>query len=139
MAFMAPRGQRALGRSVVAAVRDVPADILLLSPLAESAGHQLAEVKQIPSIGVRLQPLSMTAAYPPVALGPPSLGGVGNRIAGRLSTATLDRVYNHAVADLRADLDLPKLSARRLRRRRTEDRGPILYGYSPTVVPRPAD
>lgn len=137
--FLSPRGHRAQARDIIAAVRDLPADLLAFSPLAESAGHQLAELKQIPSIGLRLQPLSASAAHSPAVLGLPSLGRLGNRLVGSLSTATVDRLYGRAVRDLRAELGLPDASARRLRRCRTAANWPILYGYSPLVVPRPGD
>ena len=51
--FVSPAGQRAIGDNVIAALRDEPADVLLLSPLAELAGHPLAEAMGVPSIGVR--------------------------------------------------------------------------------------
>jgi UDP:flavonoid glycosyltransferase YjiC (YdhE family) len=138
-AIYAPSGIRAMGDGVLAALRDEPADVLLLSPLTEFAGHQLAEARGIPSIGVRLQPLSTTAAYPPAVLGAWSLGSVGNRAAGALGTALLDRGYAGPVAGFRAELGLPRVSARALRRRRTAAGWPILYGFSPSVVARPPD
>ena len=73
-AFFAPSGIRSMGEGVLTALRDEPADVLLLSPFAEFAGHPLAEANGIPAVGVRLQPLSATAAYPPAVLGAWSLG-----------------------------------------------------------------
>src|ERR1700742_4481590 len=46
-AFASPKGMRALGNDILAAVADQPADIALLSPFAEMAGHPLAEAKRI--------------------------------------------------------------------------------------------
>lgn len=68
-AFASPTGMRALGHDILAAVDNEPADIALLSPFAEMAGHPWAESRGIPAIGVRLQPLSATAHYPPTILG----------------------------------------------------------------------
>jgi sterol 3beta-glucosyltransferase len=138
-AFFAPRGMQALGESVLAAVGDEPADVLLLSPFAELAGHPLAEAKGSPAVGVRLQPLSATADYPPAVLGARSLGASGNRTAGHLGEWVIDRLYSQTVAEFRRQLGLPKASARALRRKRTEAEWPVLHGYSPIVVPRPAD
>jgi sterol 3beta-glucosyltransferase len=138
-AAVGPNGMRRMAEGVLAALADEPMDLLLMSPVAELAGLQLAEAKGIPSIGLRLQPLSTTAAYPPSVLGGWSAGGLGNHLAGRLGTATVDRLYAGVIADLRRRLDLPPISARALRRRRTETHWPIQYGYSPTVLPRPAD
>ncbi|WKG05057.1 glycosyltransferase [Mycolicibacterium sp. HK-90] len=138
-AFFSPSGMRALGDDVIAAVRDDPLDALLLSPFSELAGHPLAEALGIPSIGVRLQPLSATAEYPPAVLGAWSAGPPGNVAAARIGEAAIDLLYGKTVNGWRAQLGLPKASARTMRRRRIEDRWPILYGYSSTVLPRPSD
>jgi sterol 3beta-glucosyltransferase len=138
-AFASPAGMRALGNGILAAVADEPADILLVSPFAEMAGNPLAEAKGIPSLGVRLQPLSATACYPPSVLGAWSGGAVGNRLAADAGAWLLDRLYGGVVAGLRRDLGLPKFPARTLRRQRTHAQWPVLHGYSPLVAPRPAD
>lgn len=138
-AIFAPRGQRHTGQLVVNALRDVPADILLLAPLAELAGHPLAEARGIPSVGVRMQPLSPTADHPPSLLGAWSLGGTGNRMVAACAASTIDRVYGGVVAHFRRELGLPKVSARVLRRRRATANWPILHGYSHSVLPRPTD
>ena len=52
---------------------------------------------------------------------------------------TVDHLYGGVVAHFRRELGLPKTSARTLRRHRTRTGWPILHGYSPNVVPRPAD
>lgn len=138
-AFLSPRGMRVLGDRVLAAVRDEPLDALLLSPFAELAGHPLADALAVPGIGVRLQPFSATADYPPAVLGAWSAGRFGNKAAARIGAATIDGLYGRAVNHFRAQLGLPTTPARVLRRRRTDAGWPILYGYSPTVLPRPAD
>jgi UDP:flavonoid glycosyltransferase YjiC (YdhE family) len=138
-AIFTPRGQRHTGHLIVDALGEVPADILLLPPLAELAGHPLAEARGIPSVGVRLQPLSPTADYSPSLLGAWSLGGAGNRMAAGAAAWTIDCVYNGVVTHFRRNLGLPKAAARTLRFRRTRAEWPILHGYSPSVVPRPAD
>jgi len=139
MKLLSPGGMRETGDTLLAALHDEPADVLLLSPFAELAGHPLAQARGISSAGVRMQPLSTTAQHPPAILGPWSAGALLNRAAGRFATAALDRMYAGTVRSFRDKLGLPKVSARRLRRRRTEAGWPILYGYSPSVSPRPAD
>ncbi|MFI7000427.1 glycosyltransferase [Nocardia sp. NPDC050175] len=134
-----PKGMRKLGENFLAALRDVPADVLLLSPFAELVGHPLAEARNIPSIGVRLQPISTTAAFPPSLLGAWSAGPVLNRGAGRFATALFDRMYGKTIAGFRDQLGLPTVPQRTLRRQRTDAEWPILHGVSPSVVPRPAD
>lgn len=138
-AFLSPRGMRMLGDRVLAAVRDEPVDALLLSPFAELAGHPLADALAVPGIGVRLQPFSATADYPPAVLGAWSAGRFGNRAAARIGAAMIDGLYGRAVNHFRAQLGLPSAPARVLRQRRTDAGWPILYGYSPTVLARPAD
>lgn len=138
-AIFTPRGQRDTGQLILDALGDVPADILLLPPLSELAGHPLAEARGIPSVGVRLQPLSRTADYPPTLLGAWSLGALGNRLVAGAAAWSIDRLYGGVVAHFRRELGLPQTSARTLRRRRTHSDWPILHGYSPSVVSRPAD
>ncbi len=138
-AFLAPNGMRELGNAVLATLRDEPADVLLLSPFSELAGHPLAEAKGIPSVGVRLQPLSATAAHPPAVLGGWSAGAAGNRLASDAGAWALDRLYGRVIAGFRRDLGLPKASARLLRRQRTRAQWPVLHGYSPAIAARPAD
>jgi sterol 3beta-glucosyltransferase len=74
-------GRRRRREGTLAAVADEPADIVVLSPFAEMVGHPLAEAKGIPSLGVRLQPLSATADHPPAVLGGWSAGASGNLAA----------------------------------------------------------
>ncbi|OHU99779.1 glycosyltransferase [Mycobacterium talmoniae] len=138
-AFASPAGMRALGNDIIAAVADQPADMLLLSPFAELVGHPLAAAKGIPSLGVRLQPLSATAQYPPAVLGAWSAGALGNRLAANTGARLVDRLYGGVVAEFRRALGLPRASARRLRRHRSATQWPVLHGYSPLVVPRPPD
>ncbi|QIS13189.1 glycosyltransferase [Nocardia arthritidis] len=139
MELLSPKGMRRLGENLLAALADVPADVLLLSPFAELAGHPLAEARNIPSIGVRLQPLSTTSAFPPSLLGAWSAGPAVNRGAGRFATAMFDRIYGKTIAGFRDRLGLPRVAQRSLRRRRTNAEWPVLHGFSPSVVPRPGD
>lgn len=134
-----PHGMRDMGRAILDALQDEGADLLLLPPLSELAGHPLAEAQGIPSIGVRMQPLSATAAYPPTVMGAWSAGPTANRAASHVGGWLLDGVYRRVLADLRRDLGLPKASPRKLRRARTDAQWPVLYGYSPSVLPRPGD
>lgn len=138
-AFVSPTGMRALGQDILAAVEDEPADVALLSPFAEMAGHPWAESRGIPAIGVRLQPFSATAQYPPAILGAWSAGATANRAAAQLGAWFVDRVYGRVVADFRSELGLPRVSSRDLRKQRTYANWPVLHGFSPLVVSRPPD
>ncbi|QIS20929.1 glycosyltransferase [Nocardia terpenica] len=139
MELLTPAGLLATGRALLDTLRDEEADILLLSPYGEFAGHALAEARGIPSMGVRLQPVSTTADHAPAMLTSLSAGPLGNRAIGYLTAAAIDRIYASTVAGLRDHLGLPRVSAAALRRRRTAAEWPILHGYSHHIAPRPAD
>lgn len=119
MQMVKPAGMRQLGSNLLDALDDVPADVVLLSPFAELAGHAFAEARDIPSVGVRLQPISATGDFPPTLLGAWSAGSWINRGAGRLAAAGFDRMYGGVIAGFRERLGLPHCSARALRQART--------------------
>ncbi|WP_035840491.1 glycosyltransferase [Kitasatospora azatica] len=106
-------------------------DLLLLSSTAAPLGQPVAEALGLPCLGVFLQPLAPSGEFPPVVAGPRSLGRLGNRLAGHAAQAALDRLFAPAVHQLRRRLGLPR--HRRSPALRT------LHGFSPTVLPRPAD
>ncbi|RMI28380.1 glycosyltransferase [Nocardia stercoris] len=137
--FASPNGVRATGNGLIEALRDEPADVLLLGQLTEFAGFPLAEAKGIPAVGVRFQPMSATAAHPPAAMGARSFGPRGNRFAADAGAWLADRVLGGVVSGFRRDLGLPDVPVRTLRHRRTAAEWLVLHGYSPTVSPRPAD
>ncbi|MFG2501182.1 glycosyltransferase [Streptomyces sp. NPDC048441] len=142
-------GKRQLMRTAAAFVRELGAglvdavepgtDVLLLSTTTAPLGWQVAEAMDVPALGVYLQPTHPTREFAPVVSGGRSLGGLGNRAMGRFSLRMADRVYADAVADLRARLSLPPAAQGAVRRRREAVGWPVLHGFSPAVVPRPAD
>lgn len=125
-----------LTEGVVDAVRQ-GADVLLSSTLTDPMCSALGEASGLPSIGVYLQPIEPTGAFPPLVTGTRSFGPYGNRLAAQALWAATDRLFAPAVGELRRELGLP---AQRfggplgLPRGRT-----VLHGFSPTVVRRPAD
>jgi UDP:flavonoid glycosyltransferase YjiC (YdhE family) len=123
----------------IAAAADGGMDLMLLSATAAPLGYSVAERHGIPSLGVFLQPVQPTGDFPPMVLGARSLGGWGNRIAGQWGHALGRSVYAAASRRLRARLGLAPANLRSLDRRCAALRWPILHGFSPTVVPRPAD
>lgn len=138
-AMVMPKGMKQLGDNLLDALADVPADLVVLSPFAELAGHPFAESRRIPSIGARLQPLSATGHYPPTLAGAWSAGSFVNRRVGGLAASTVDRLYGTTIASFRKRLKLDATSARTMRRDRTAANWPIAHGYSPSVVPAPPD
>ncbi|MEU6238903.1 glycosyltransferase, partial [Kitasatospora sp. NPDC047058] len=115
------------------------ADLLLLSTTTAPLGWHLAEALQLPSAGVYLQPVLPTRAFPPVVGGTHSLGAWGNRLAGALGQRVVDRLHADAAGRLRERLGLPALPQGAQRRRQEQRNWPVLHGYSPSLVPRPAD
>ncbi|MFT2015484.1 nucleotide disphospho-sugar-binding domain-containing protein [Streptomyces sp. 796.1] len=115
------------------------ADLLLFSTSTAPLGWHVAEALGAPSMGLYLQPVAPTGDFPP-AVGPTrSLGRWGNRAAGRLALRVVDRIHADAVRELRRGLALPAATARAVRREREAAGWPVLYGFSPALVPRPAD
>ncbi|MEV8532724.1 glycosyltransferase [Streptomyces sp. NPDC051211] len=121
---------------VLAAVR-AGADVMLASTLTEPMCAALGEALRIPCLGVHLQPIAPTGEFPPLVTGARSYGAPVNRLAGHALWAGAERLFAPAVGDLRRELGLPV-------RRFTGPLGlpperVVLHGFSPYVVPRPAD
>ncbi|MFD0418597.1 glycosyltransferase [Streptomyces sp. NPDC127108] len=142
-------GRRELMRAAGAFVRDLGAgladavddgdELLVLSTTTAPPGWQLAEALDVPTIGAYLQPAHPTGEFAPVVSGARSLGRWGNRALGRFSLRMVDRVYADAVRDLRTRLGLPAAPLADVRARQERAAWPVLHGFSPAVVPRPAD
>ncbi|MFD0398203.1 glycosyltransferase [Kitasatospora sp. NPDC127121] len=109
-------------------------DLLLTTSTTSPLGQVAAEATGIPSIGLHLQPLSPTREFAPAVTGARSLGRPGNLLAGHAVQVATDQLFAPAARGLRRRLGLPPLDASRARRKY-----PILHGFSPAVVPRPAD
>ncbi|WP_030873020.1 glycosyltransferase [Streptomyces sp. NRRL F-2747] len=143
------RGKRELLRAATAFMTHVGegfadavaegADLLLLSTTTAPLGWHVTEATGIPSLGAYLQPTAPTGDFPPTVGGSRSLGRSGNRSVGRFALRMADRVFEPAVARLRERLELPALTAARMRRRQDEAGWPVLHGFSTALVPRPAD
>ncbi|MFD9941874.1 glycosyltransferase [Nonomuraea sp. NPDC059023] len=132
----------AYARQVTDGIVDVAtagADLLLLG-VSASAGYHVAEAMGIPSMGVHLQPVEPTGDFPPVmGASRRSLGRWGNRAAARLMFAGPSPAHSGSAKELRARLGLAPMSSRAVYRRRESSRWPVFHGYSPSVLPRPAD
>ncbi|MGW1892765.1 glycosyltransferase [Streptomyces sp. NPDC002004] len=143
------RGTAALARKAAAFVRELGtgiadaaaqgAELLLLSTTTAPLGWHVAEAMGVPSLGAYLQPVTPTGSFPPVVGGARSLGPWGNRAAGRLSLRVVDRIHAEAARRLRDRFGLPPAAPGQVRRRYEERGWPVLHGFSPHVVPRPAD
>ncbi|MDG6106201.1 glycosyltransferase family 1 protein [Dactylosporangium aurantiacum] len=113
-------------------------DHLLLSAMAWTGVHS-ADGRGVPSWGLHLQPLEPTGAFAPAAMGARSFGPAVNRALGRRVQALMVRPHMAVVNALRQRHGLPAVSARDHLRMLRDRRWPVLHGFSPSVVPRPAD
>ncbi|WP_062438007.1 glycosyltransferase [Herbidospora daliensis] len=115
---------------------------LLLTGVAGAVGRHVAEAMGVPSMGVHLQPIEPTGDFPPVmSVFRGSLGRWGNRRAARLAfeVPAAGPMIAGLNARMRARLGLPPMTPRAVHLRREGDRWPVFHGFSPLVVPRPAD
>ncbi|WP_181795524.1 glycosyltransferase [Streptomyces sp. WELS2] len=132
--------RRLVGRmteDLLDAARD--GEVLLLSASLAPLGHTIAEGLRLPSLGVYLQPLAATREFAPPVLGGGSWGGPVNRLAGQGVNLAVEHVFSGAVPALRERLGLPPLGTTAARRARERRCWPVHHGFSPLVVPRPAD
>ncbi|MFJ9468006.1 glycosyltransferase [Streptomyces caniferus] len=118
----------------VAEVCAAGAEVLLFSSSLAPLGLVAAEGLRLPGVGVFLQPLEPTREFPPVIFDMPSWGPFANRALGQCAQSLLSRAFAPGVRHLQRRLGVtPDALARR---RRT---WPVHHGFSPAVVPRPAD
>ncbi|MFD9406569.1 glycosyltransferase [Streptomyces sp. NPDC059989] len=125
-----------LTRGVVDAVGQ-GADVLLGSTLTDPMCSALGEALALPALGVYLQPIEPTAAFPPLVTRARSFGPYGNRVAAQALWTVTDRIFAPAVSALRSELGL---APRKFGGPLGLPRGRVvLHGFSPRVVRRPAD
>jgi sterol 3beta-glucosyltransferase len=125
-----------LGEAMMVAARK-GTDVLLLSG-GLLGGVDIAEGLGIPCMGVFLTPGHPTGEFPP-PVGLPTLGRMGNKLAGRALLRALSVALSSGVRRLRAELGLPPRSIAESVRLQEAASWPVFYGFSPSVVPRPSD
>lgn len=124
-----------LADGVAAAVAD-GTDLVLTAygpaPFSRAAGEALG----VPVVGTCLAPAFATREFPlPGAPGADDLGPDGNLAAGRELLAQAGALQTAALTRLRTRLGLPAAAAGAP----GADIRPVFHGFSPLVVPRPAD
>ncbi|ATL26529.1 glycosyltransferase [Streptomyces formicae] len=120
---------------IAAAEKDT--DVLVCSGLTMFHGYHLAKALNLPSMGLGLQPLHPTGDFPP-PVGVSSLGRWANRGLGELMFTTGLTPWSSS-PEFCARIGVPRLNTAQTLRRTAEERWPVHYGFSPSVVPRPAD
>ncbi|HEX6794309.1 MAG TPA: glycosyltransferase [Casimicrobiaceae bacterium] len=118
-------------RATLAHVRG--ADAILCAGLAIYVGLSCAEALHVVPIGIALQPMMPTRAFASPFLPMRRLPKLLNRASHRLVLAMMWRAFRGAINDARHDI------ANQPPRRREWHGYPILFGMSPTLVPRPPD
>lgn len=134
--------QPTLGR-MVADCRDAcrDADAILYSTLGWLAAAHVAEAQRLPAVAAFLQPVHPTRAFPAIVF-PQRLGvsGAANRWSYRAAEGLFWRVLRPALDAARADiLGLPPMRGRLPFAQPASDERPVLYGFSPAVLPPPPD
>ena len=128
-----------LGDGIATAAHRSRPDVILLSTLVAPLGYQVAEAAGVPWAGVFLQPIAPTGEFGSVLLGGRSIGRPVNRGITTAATWASQALYAGPVRDLRRRLGLPHEPIRTLRTWQDGGRHPTFHGFSPAVVPRPAD
>ncbi|MGC0416134.1 glycosyltransferase [Embleya sp. AB8] len=127
-----------LADGVVAAVAE-GADLVLTAFGPASVSRAAGEAFAVPVIGTYLAPAFATREFPlPGGPGADDLGPDGNLAAGRALLARAGTLQEGVVTRLRARLGLPAVPAAVASVRSGRIR-PVFHGFSPRVVPRPAD
>ena len=117
-------------------------DVLLCFAFFRPFGISLAEKLHIPYVEAAVVPMHPTRAFPSPSL-PLStyrLGGTLNRVTHILTSQAFAQVFRPAVNRMRQEvLHLPPWPIWNATPGRRQQRNLVLYGFSPSVVPRPAD
>ena len=121
--------------SWMAATREVAAqgDILVFSGLAAYAGLAVAEGLDQPCIGAGLWPMTPTREFACAFMRPRPLPGWANLLSHRFFNGLSWQLFRASLNEGRQ-----KVFGKPARRRMWQGY-PVLYGCSPTLVPRPAD
>lgn len=114
--------------------------MLLLAGISYAGGYYIALALDMPSIGLALAPVYPTREFPPSTLTARNLGRIGNLAAGQVLTFLGASALAGLVKELRAELGLPRISSHQAIIGQMDAAGwPVFHGFSPSVVPRPAD
>lgn len=115
------------------------ADALIYSFMGAAAYHA-AEKTGIPSIFTLLQPFTRSREMPSIAFPELSLGGNYNWLTHLIGEQAIWQIARGSIDRWRAEsLDLPPLPWKGPFDFMYEQQNPYLYGFSPSVVPRPSD
>jgi sterol 3beta-glucosyltransferase len=118
-------------RAIVDAGKDC--DAIIVSGLAAFAGFSAAEHLRVKAIGAGLIPITPTAAFPSPFLPPNWVPRCFNRVSHRLVNGLVWRAFRKATNAARVKV------CGLANRQAAWHSHPMLYGISPSLVPRPTD
>ncbi len=115
------------------------ADVVVYSTIGWLVAQHVIERRGVPGVAALLQPATPTEAFPAIALPQVRMGRAWNRasyrVLERLFWLMLRRSLDRARDEV---LNLPPMD-RRIPFASTNPAHLVLYGYSPSIVPKPAD
>ena len=115
-------------------------DVLMFQGIGAIGGYHIGEGLGLPGMGLGLAPIYPTSEFPPATVTARSFGRLGNRAAGKILVLAGSPILAGPVKELRAELGLPRLRTyQAIFGQQDAERWPAFYGFSPAVVPRPAD
>lgn len=105
-----------------------------------AAAFDVGEAMGVPVLGAGLQPITPTRAYPPM-LTPVDInfGSIANLLGHHAMLNLFYRPVASHISAWRRELGLKPHGLRGPFKRLYKERMPILYGYSPSVLPQPPD
>jgi sterol 3beta-glucosyltransferase len=108
-------------------------DAIVCAGLAAFVGFSVAEKLDVPAFGAGMIPLTPTAEFPSPFLPPRRVPRLLNRFSHRFVTEMLWRAFRRKINEARAGVcGLPPRS-------RLWSDQPMLYGISPSLLPKPGD
>jgi sterol 3beta-glucosyltransferase len=130
---------RTVNKAVLAVVRQEAPDVLALTGITAVSRSDVAEGLGLPGMELQFLPAHPTTDFPPSVLAGRSFGRLGNRAAGTALWTTVALVAAGSVREIRRELGLPRRRIREVLSRPGASPWPVFHGFSPAVVPRPAD
>ncbi len=108
-------------------------DAIVCAGLAAFVGFSVAEKLDVPALGAGMIPLTPTAEFPSSFLPPRRVPRLLNRLSHRFVAEMLWRAFRRAINEARVGVcGLPPRS-------KLWSAHPMLYGISPSLLPKPAD
>ncbi len=131
---------RTVDKALLAVARQDAPDVLALTGMTALGGCHVAEGLGLPGVELQLQPMYTTSDFPPSIVSGRSFGRLGNRAAGTVTETALALVMAGPAGGIRRELGLPRRGIREaVSGPPYARRWPVFHGFSPAVVPRPAD